>query len=98
MESVEKFYKFHGKQQNAMANLETGAEQFVQFGRVHHEGQFCEIILNLDQWIRRCRLKTFLIKSSGGIFVRRSGTICAILEECIVRNNSEKLFLIWTSC
>ena len=27
------------------------------FGRVHHEGQFCEIILNLDQWIRRCRIK-----------------------------------------
>ena len=32
-----------------------------KFGRVHHEGQFCEIILNLDQWIRSCRLKTFLI-------------------------------------
>ena len=31
------------------------------FGRVHREEQFCEIILNLDQWIRRFRLKTFLI-------------------------------------
>ena len=28
------------------------------FGRRHHEEQFCEIILNLDQWFRRrCRLK-----------------------------------------
>ena len=31
------------------------------FGRVHHEEQFCAILLNLDQWIRRCRLKTFLL-------------------------------------
>ena len=30
------------------------------FGKGHHE-QFCEIILNLDQWLRRGRLKTFLI-------------------------------------
>ena len=33
-----------------------------KFGRVHHEEQFCEIILNLDQWTRRCaRLNTFPI-------------------------------------
>ena len=43
------------------------AEQkyLCNFGRVHHEEQFCEIILNLDQWFRRkCRLKTvpFLIR------------------------------------
>ena len=31
------------------------------FGRRHHEEQFCEIILNLDQWFRRCCLKIFLI-------------------------------------
>ena len=31
------------------------------FGRVHHEEQICEIILNLDQWIRRCFLEKFLI-------------------------------------
>ena len=32
------------------------------FGRGHHEENFCEIILNLDQWFRRtwC-LKIFLI-------------------------------------
>ena len=62
------------------------------FGRRHHEEQFCEIILNLDQWCRRkCCLKVF-IWSSGSPFVKQSGTICAILEEGILRNNSVKLF------
>ena len=33
----------------------------------HYEEQFCEIILNLDQWFsRRSHLKIFLIGSSGG--------------------------------
>ena len=63
------------------------------FGRRHHEDQFCEIILNLNQWFRRrsC-LKIFLIWSSGSPFVQRSGTICAILVEGLMRNNSVKLF------
>ena len=30
------------------------------FGRGYHEEQFCEIVLNLDQWFRRCHLKDFL--------------------------------------
>ena len=39
------------------------------FGRGYQEGQFCEIILNLDQWFRRrCHLKDFL-----------SGTLVALL-------------------
>ena len=64
-----------------------------KFGRRYHEERFCETILNLDQWFRRrCRLKVFLIWSSGSPFVRRSVTICAILEEGIQRNNSVKLF------
>ena len=54
------------------------------FGRGYQEEQFCEIILNLDQ--------IFLIWSSGGPFVQRSGTICRILIEGIMRNNSVKLF------
>ena len=41
--------------------------------------------------------KIFLIWSSGGAFVQRSGTICAILVEGIKRNNSVKLCLIWNS-
>ena len=65
-------------------------------GRRHHEVQSCEIILNLDQWFRRkCRLKVFLIWSSGSPFVQGSITICAILAEGIQRNNSVKLFWIW---
>ena len=61
------------------------------FGRRHHDEQFCAIILNLDQWFRSC-LKIFLIYSSGGPFVQQSGTICEILVEGIMRNNSVKLF------
>ena len=31
------------------------------FGRGHHEEHFCKVILNLNHWLRRCHLKTFLI-------------------------------------
>ena len=58
-----------------------------------NEEQYCEIILNLDQWFRRiCCLKTFLIWSSRGPFVRQSGTICAVLVGDITKNNSVKIF------
>ena len=68
------------------------------FPRRYHEEQFCEIILNLDQWFRwkRC-LKTFLIWSSGIPFVQQSVTICDILEEGIMRNNSVKSFEFWSA-
>ena len=37
------------------------------FSQGHHEEQFCELILNLDQWFRRgCHLKDFL---SGALAV-----------------------------
>ena len=39
----------------------------------------------------------FLIWSSCGPFVQGSRTICAILVEDIQRNNSVKLFQVWTS-
>ena len=82
------------------------------FGKGHHEEQFCEIILKLDLWFKRCCFKIFLIWSSGDPFVQRSGIICAILVEGIMRNNlwtyfefgpvvqeemSFKRFLIWSS-
>ena len=41
--------------------------------------------------------KRFHIWSSGNPLVWRSGTICAILEEGIIRNIPVKLFQIWTS-
>ena len=53
--------------------------------RRHHEEQFFEVIMNLDQWFRRrCCLKIFLILSSGGPFVEWNGTICAILVKGIM--------------
>ena len=61
-------------------------------GRRHHEKQSSEIIVNVDQWFRKCRLKVILIWSSGSPFVQQSVTICAILVEGIQRNNSVKLF------
>ena len=42
-------------------------EPFVQFGRRHHEESFCEIILNMDQWLRRYRLKDFKSSSGGDV-------------------------------
>ena len=38
------------------------------------------------------KIYIFLIWSSGGPFVQRSGTICAIFVKDIIRNNSVKLF------
>ena len=46
------------------------------FGRRHHEEQFCEIIWNLDEWFRRCCLKIFLIWSSGGPFSAEQNHLC----------------------
>ena len=70
-----------------------GWNHLCNIGRRQHEEQPCEIILNLDQWFRRkWRLKVFLIWSSGSPFVQRGITICAILVNGIMRNNSMKLF------
>ena len=44
-----------------MTPLISRGEPFEQFGRGHHEVRFCEIIFNLDQWLRRCGLKYFLV-------------------------------------
>ena len=63
------------------------------FGRMHHDEQFCENIVNLDQWFRRkCHVKVFLIWSSGDLPYRWGGTINAILVDGIMRNISMKLF------
>ena len=68
------------------------------FGRGHHEEHSYYVIWNLDQLFRRrCGLKMFLIWSSGGPFVQRSGTICVILVKGIMRNDSVKLFWILDS-
>ena len=71
-----------------MAPSFSRAEPLCNFGRRHHEEQFFEIILNLDQWFRRRRLKIILILSPGGPFVHQSGTFCAILVEGLIRNRA----------
>ena len=51
------------------------AEQnhLCNFCRRHHKEEFCEIILNLDQWLRiGCHLNIFLVYSSGGPFAKWS--------------------------
>ena len=50
-----------------------GGDHLCNFDRRQHIAQFCEMILNFDQWFkRRCHLKIFLIWSSGGPFVQGS--------------------------
>ena len=56
------------------------------FGGQHYRGHICEIILNLDQWFRRCRLKIFIIYNFDGHYFQQSDTICANLVEGIIRN------------
>ena len=59
--------------------------------RGYNEEHFCEIILNLGQWLRNS------IFSSGSHFVWYSRTICAISIEGIMGNNNLKLLHILTS-
>ena len=37
------------------------------FGREHYEERFCDIILKLDRWVRRCHLKIVLFLALGAI-------------------------------
>ena len=79
-----------------MALFSAEQNHLCNFGRVYQKEQFCKIILNLELWFKtRCLLKIFFIWSSGGPFVQWSRTICAILVEGIMRNNSMDLFRIW---
>ena len=47
------FYR-HFLSKALVAPLFNGAKSFGNYCRRHHEEQFCEIILNLDQWFRKC--------------------------------------------
>ena len=79
---LELWQPFYSREENHLCN----------FGRGHYEEQFCEIILNLDQWFsKKCCLKTFVIYSSSGSFVQQNGTSCAVLDKGIMRNISVKL-------
>ena len=78
----------------------TEQNPLCNFGRWHYGEHSLEIILNLDQWFRRCWLNFFLEKSifsSGGHFVWQSKTVCAMLVEGRMGKIHVKLFKIWTS-
>ena len=51
-----------------MALLFSGANHLCNFGRGHHEEQFCEFISNLGQWFRKCRLKKSYLELWGPSF------------------------------
>ena len=82
---LELWQPFCSAERNLLCNIDS----------IYYEDQFCEMILNLDQWFRRrCLLKIFNIWSSGNHFVRQRGSICAILVDGIKRKNSVNLFQI----
>ena len=58
------------------------------FGRGHHEVHFCEIILDLDQWLR-CRLKDFLSGALADLLFGEAEPLAGIIG-----NNPVIFFLI----
>ena len=46
-------------------------EHLCKFDGENHEELFCEIILNLDQWFRRCCLKDFLSRALAALMFTR---------------------------
>ena len=62
------------------------ANHLCNFGGGYHAEQFCEIILNFDEWFR-CRLKDFLSRALAALM-----TIYAILVDGIMGNIPVKSF------
>ena len=75
--------------------LFSGVEPLIyhlcNFCREYHVEQFCEIILNLDQWFRRCHFKDFLPRALAALLFEEQ-TIYAILVEGIMGNIHVNLF------
>ena len=68
------------------------------FSREYYEEQFCEIVLNLDQWfIRKCHFKIVRIRSAGGFFVQQGGTIWPMVQKMSFKDISY-LELWWPFC
>ena len=74
------WWPFCSAEQNGLCN----------FGRRQYKEHFCEITLNLDQWLKL--LKDISISSSGSHFVQQCGTVCTFLVEGIIRHISVKFF------
>ena len=62
-----------------------GQNHLRNFGRGYQEQQFCEINYEFGPVVQE-----MLFKDISGHFVQRSKTICAVLVEDIMRNNSAK--------
>ena len=60
----------------------------------------CEIILNLDQWFKRCPFKICSFFNSVGHFVQWSRAICAISIEGIEEHSCEIILNLdqWFRC
>ena len=71
-----------------------GAEPFMQFWNRALWRTFMWSYVKFGQVVQQ---ETFRIWSSGGPFIQRTRPTCAILVEYITRNDSVKLFWIWTS-
>ena len=68
-------------------------EPFAKFEVVNDEEQFCEIILNFDQWFRRkCNLTYFLSRDLVAPLFCEVEPYVQVLVEGIMRKNSVKLF------
>ena len=84
---LELWQPFCSAERNHLCNL----------GREYYEEQLCEIILNLDQWFRRCCLKDFLSGTLAALLINRWEPFMQILKEGIMGNIHVKLYDIWTS-
>ena len=69
-----------------MALFFSRANRLCNFGGGYHAKQFCEIILNFDEWFRCC-LKDFLSRALAALM-----TIYAILVDGIMGNIPVKSF------
>ena len=69
-----------------MALFFSRANHLCNFAGGYHVEQFCEIILNFNEWFR-CRLKDFLSRAQAALM-----TIYAILVDGIMGNIPVKSF------
>ena len=76
-----------------MALLFSGAEPFVHFWVEGIKRNNSKIILNLDQWFRRCCLKDFLSGALAALLFCGTNHLCNF-EIDIMGNIHEKLYEI----
>ena len=73
---LELWWPFCSAERNHLCNLSRG----------YQEGQFCEIILNLDPLIRRCHLKDFLSGALAALLLSGAEPFVQFLKEGIMGN------------